>query len=108
MLLAIAIVEKKDLQSPNRPRFIIRSSKSEQMKRKSNHSSLNLLEATKSIPPEEIAELVNQLFEISKSESVARAEVSEYVRQKIEEKKRLEDEIQKAGMILEDKCGYKP
>jgi len=28
------------------------------------------------------------------------------VRQKIEEKKRLEDEIQKAGMILEDKCGY--
>jgi hypothetical protein len=97
MLLAIAIVEKKDLQSPNLPRFIIRSRKSEQMKRKSNHSSLNLLEATKSIPPQEIAEFVNQLYEISKSESVARAEVSEYVRQKIEEKRDSKMRFKKRG-----------
>jgi hypothetical protein len=46
--------------------------------------------------------LVNQLFEISKSESVTLAEVPHYIKRKIEEKKRLETEIEKAGAILHD------
>jgi hypothetical protein len=63
----------------------------------------NLLDGAKSVPLEKIADLVNQLFELTKFESIAPAEVPTYVKKKIEEKSRLEDEIQKAGAILRDK-----
>src|SRR5206468_4253243 len=63
----------------------------------------NLVEGARSLPQEKIVELVNQLHEISKSESILPMEVPGYVKQKIEEKKRLEEEIQKTGAILEEK-----
>jgi hypothetical protein len=60
---------------------------------------VNLLDGAKSMPPEKIPETINQLFEIAKTESIAPAEVPNYVSQKVEEKRRLQ-EIQKAGVIL--------
>jgi hypothetical protein len=64
---------------------------------------VNLLDSVKSTPAEKIAEMTDQIFEIAKSESIAPADVPGYVKQKMEEKQRIEEEIQKAGAILEDK-----
>jgi hypothetical protein len=64
---------------------------------------VNLLNSAKSTPPEKIAEMTDQIFEIAKSESIAPAEVPNYMKQKIEEKQRLEEEIQKASAILQQK-----
>jgi len=61
----------------------------------------NLLDKTKSIPIEKTADLVNQIFEISRSENIPPAEVPACTNQKIEEKKRLEQEIQKSRAILD-------
>jgi hypothetical protein len=61
----------------------------------------DLLDKTKSIPIEKTANLVNQLYELSKSESIPPAEVPAYINQQIEEKKRLEEEIQKGHAILD-------
>src|SRR5436309_6883787 len=64
---------------------------------------VNLLDGTKSVPQEKIVDLVNQLFELSKSESIPLTEVHAYVKKKMEQKNRLEEEIQKAAAILEQK-----
>jgi hypothetical protein len=64
---------------------------------------VNLIDSAKSIPPERIAEMTDQIFEIAKTESISPAEVPAYVKQKMEEKQRIEEEIQKAGAILEEK-----
>jgi hypothetical protein len=64
----------------------------------------NLLDGARSIPQEIIADLMNQLFELSKSENIPPKEVPAYINQKIEEKKRLEDEIQKSRAILDQEC----
>jgi hypothetical protein len=61
----------------------------------------NLLNHTKSIPIEKTGELLNQFYELSKSQDIPLSEVSEYVNQKIEEKGKLEEEIERAGAILE-------
>src|SRR5438093_9417974 len=66
-------------------------------------SIVNLLNGAESVPEEKIVDLVNQLSELSKSESIALAEVPHYVKKRIEEKHRLEEEIQKAGAILTQK-----
>ena len=63
----------------------------------------NLLDGARSLPQEKIIDLANQLYEISKSESIPPTEVPAYVKQKIEEKAKLEEEIQKAGAILTQK-----
>src|SRR5436190_6269866 len=63
----------------------------------------NLLEGARSLPQEKTVDLLNQLFELSESESIPPTEVPSYVEAKTEEKKRLEEEIQKAGAILEEK-----
>jgi hypothetical protein len=60
----------------------------------------NLVDKTKSIPMEKTADLVNQLYELSKSESIPPVEVPAYINKKIEEKHRLEQEIKKARAIL--------
>ena len=64
---------------------------------------VNLLDGAKSTPPEKIVDLIDQLFEISKLESIAPAEVPGFVKQKMEVRQRLEEEIQQAGAILESK-----
>jgi len=53
----------------------------------------NLLNGERSLPTEKIVGLVNQLRELSKSESISPTEVPAYINQKIEEKKRLAEEI---------------
>src|SRR5205823_14936696 len=63
---------------------------------------VNLLNGANSVPNEKIVDLINQLFELSKSESITPAEVPNYVNRKIEEKQRIEAEIKKAGAILHD------
>jgi len=63
----------------------------------------DLLDKTKSIPIEKTANLVNQLYELSKSESVPATEVPAYINQKIKDKQKLEEEIQKLRAILDQK-----
>jgi hypothetical protein len=53
-----------------------------------------------SLPPEKIIDLTNQLFDIAKSEST---DVPVYTKQKLEEKNRLEEQIQEAGTVLQSK-----
>jgi len=61
----------------------------------------NLLDKTKAIQLEKTADLVNQLYELSKSESIPPTEVPAYINQKIKEKQKLEEEIQNARAILD-------
>jgi hypothetical protein len=63
---------------------------------------VNLLDGTKSVPIEQNVDLVNQLFELSKSESIPPAGVPNQVKRKIEEKHRIESEIIKACATLHD------
>jgi hypothetical protein len=55
------------------------------------------------IPLEKTIELVNQMYEISKSESVPPDELPNYIKHKLEEKQRLDDEIQQADTIIQSK-----
>jgi hypothetical protein len=61
-----------------------------------NISSCNL-------PPEKAVEYANQLFNISKEESIPLDQVYGYIKEKIEEKQRIDDEIKQADAILEGK-----
>ena len=45
------------------------------------------------IPPGEAIEHVNQIYEISKSESVPPDQLSNYIKQKFEEKQRIDEQI---------------
>jgi hypothetical protein len=45
------------------------------------------------VTPEQSAQIVSQLFEISKSESMPLNEIPDYVRQKVQEKERLDSEV---------------
>jgi hypothetical protein len=47
----------------------------------------------KGVTPEKSAEIVSQLFEISKSESMPLNEIPDYVKQKVQEKERLDSEV---------------
>nr|MDQ6864837.1 hypothetical protein [Thermoproteota archaeon] len=64
---------------------------------------VNYMNGANSLPPEKIIELTNQLFDVSKSESIPPAEVPGRIKQKLVEKQRLEDQIQEAGAILQSK-----
>jgi DNA repair exonuclease SbcCD ATPase subunit len=64
---------------------------------------VNLLDCVKSTPAEKIAEMTDQIFEIAKTESISPAEVPAYVKQKIEEKHRFEEEIKQADATLQNK-----
>jgi hypothetical protein len=63
----------------------------------------NLLERTRSIPIEKTADLMNMLYELSESESIPPTEVPAYIKRRVEEKTKLDEEIQKAGAILTQK-----
>ena len=64
---------------------------------------VNCMNGANSLPPEKIIDLTNQLFDISKSESIPPAEVPVPIKQKLEEKQRLEEQIQEAGAVLQSK-----
>ena len=55
------------------------------------------------IPPGKAIELVNQIYHISKSELVPPDELPNYVRQKLEEKHRIDQEIQRTDATLQSK-----
>ena len=55
------------------------------------------------IPLGKAIELVNQIYEISKSESVRPDQLPDYIKQKLEEKQRIDDDIQQADAILQTK-----
>jgi hypothetical protein len=55
------------------------------------------------IPPDKAIELVNQLHDISKSESIPLDQVPEYIKQKHQEKQTLDEHIKEADAILESK-----
>jgi hypothetical protein len=61
----------------------------------------NLLVGAQSLPQEKIIDLVNMLFEFSESESIPLTELPVFINHKLEEKKRLEKEIQKSRAILD-------
>jgi hypothetical protein len=60
----------------------------------------NCMSGANSLPPEKIIDLTNQMFDIAKSESIPPAEVPIYIKQKLEEKQRLDEQMQEAGAIL--------
>ena len=63
----------------------------------------NCMNGPNSLPPEKIVDLTNQLFDITQSESISPAEVPACIKQKLEEKRRLEEQIQEAGALLQSK-----
>jgi hypothetical protein len=55
------------------------------------------------IPPGKAIELINQIYEISKSESVPPDRLPNYVRGKLEEKQKIDEQIKEADIILQSK-----
>jgi protein tyrosine phosphatase len=55
------------------------------------------------ISPEKVIELVNQFFNISKSESIPLDQVSRYINKKLEEKQKIDEEIKQADAALQNK-----
>jgi hypothetical protein len=53
--------------------------------------------------PEKVIEYLNQLYDISKSESIPLEQVSSYIKQKLEEKKKIDEEIKQANDVLQSK-----
>jgi hypothetical protein len=55
------------------------------------------------LAPEKAVEYVNQLFAVSREQSIPPDEVSSYIQQKIQEKQKIEEEIKEAGDILQSR-----
>jgi hypothetical protein len=55
------------------------------------------------MPPEKVIELVNQLHEISRGESISPDQIPNYIKQKLEEKQRIDEQIQQANDLLQSK-----
>jgi vacuolar-type H+-ATPase subunit I/STV1 len=54
-------------------------------------------------PPERIIELVNELFNISTSESIPLDQVPSYINKKLEEKQKIDEQIKEADATLQSK-----
>jgi hypothetical protein len=52
---------------------------------------------------EKVIELLNQLFNISKTQSIPLDQVSGYIREKLEQKQKIDEEIKQADAILQSK-----
>jgi hypothetical protein len=48
------------------------------------------------MPPEKLIELVNQLFNISKAESIPLDQVPEYINKKLQEKQKINERVREA------------
>jgi hypothetical protein len=53
------------------------------------------------IAPEKVIELVNELFDISKSESIPLDQVSGHIKEKLDQKKKIEEELREADALLQ-------
>jgi hypothetical protein len=59
--------------------------------------------STGDISPENIVSCVNQLYEISKAESIPLDQVSGYINKKLEEKQKIDEQIKEADATLQSK-----
>jgi hypothetical protein len=59
--------------------------------------------STTDVSPEQTIELVYQLHEISKEESIPPDQVPNYIEQKLEEKKKIDEQITQADATLQSK-----
>src|SRR5919198_3056996 len=55
------------------------------------------------ITPGKAIELVNQIYNISKSESVSPDQLPNYIREKLEQKQKIDEEIKQADVALQSK-----
>jgi hypothetical protein len=55
------------------------------------------------VPPGKVIELVNQLHEISKTESIPLDKIPSFIERKLEEKQKIDGEIKEADAILQSK-----
>jgi uncharacterized protein (UPF0335 family) len=55
------------------------------------------------IPLGKAIELLNQIYEISKSESVSPDQLPDYIEQNLEEKQKIDEQIKEAGAVLQTK-----
>ena len=63
----------------------------------------NCMNGANSLPPEKIINLTNQLFEITKSESIPPVEVPVCIKQKFDDKQKIEEKIKEADATLRSK-----
>ena len=59
--------------------------------------------STGDIPPEKVIALVNQLYDVSKSEFIPIDQVSGYIKKKLEEKQKIDEQIKEADALLQNK-----
>jgi hypothetical protein len=55
------------------------------------------------LPPEKVVEYVNQLFAVSRSELIPIDQVSGYIKEKLEERQKIDEEIKEADALLQSK-----
>jgi uncharacterized protein (UPF0335 family) len=55
------------------------------------------------LPPEKAVEYVNQLYNISNTESIPLDQVSSYIKEKLQEKQKIEEQIKEADATLQSK-----
>jgi hypothetical protein len=55
------------------------------------------------LPPEKVLELVNELFNISYTESIPLDQVSGYIKEKLQEKQKVDEQIKEADALLQSK-----
>jgi hypothetical protein len=53
--------------------------------------------------PEKVVEYINQLFAVSREQSIPLQEVPVYIREKLEQKQKIYEEIEQANDILQSK-----
>jgi hypothetical protein len=59
--------------------------------------------STNDVSPEKVVELLNQLFNISSTESIPLEQVTGYIEKKLEEKQKIEEDIKAAYTVLQSK-----
>jgi hypothetical protein len=59
--------------------------------------------SSSNISPEKVIEYVNHLFDISKAETIPLDQLSRYIQQKLEEKRKIDEEIKEADITLQSK-----
>jgi len=55
------------------------------------------------VSPEKVAEYVNQLFAVSRGQSIPPDQVPNYIKEKLEQKQKIDDDIQQADAVLQSK-----
>jgi hypothetical protein len=55
------------------------------------------------LPPEKVVEIVNQIYKISKSESVSPDQLPNYMKEKYEQKQRIDEQIKEVDGVLQNK-----